>query len=96
MTELSLTIAPTIVAKPAVKAAVQYVLVQFQQPTEWATIRVNLIDEDGRIMQAHDVPMTYEESQAWTGDDTYVLNLALTKLGISLPNTTKKAAGTTP
>lgn len=87
MTELSLTIAPTVVAKPVIKASVQYVLVQFQ-PTEWATIRVNLIDEDGRIMQAHDVPMTQEESQAWTGDDTYVLNLALTKLGIKLP--TKK------
>lgn len=95
MTEIALYIAPTVLAKPATKAAVQYVLVQFQ-PTEWATIRVNLIDEDGRIMQAHDVPMTQEESQAWTGDDTYVLNLALTKLGISLPNTTKKAAGTTP
>lgn len=91
--EPTLNIKPTTVAKPVIKATVQYVLVQFQ-PTEWATIRVNLLDEDGRIMQAHDVPMTVEESQSWTGDDTYVLNIALQKLGINIAN--QKAAGTTP
>jgi hypothetical protein len=79
MNEITLPIEPTAVAKPAIKATVQYVLVQFQ-PTEWATIRVNLIDEDGRIMQAHDVAMTLQESKAWKGDDMYVLNLALSKL----------------
>lgn len=81
MTEIALYIAPTVLAKPATKAAVQYVLVQFQA-AEWATIRVNLLDEDDRALQAYDVPMTLQESKAWKGDDTYVLNLALSKLGL--------------
>lgn len=82
MTDLTQPIKPTQVAKPVVKAAVQYMIVNFN-PTEWATIRLNLLDEDGAAVIAHDVPMTFEESQGWTGGDEYVINLALQKLGIS-------------
>lgn len=72
-------IAPTQTQKPAVNAAVQYVIVNFN-PNEWATIRLLLIDEDGNANAAHDVVMTEEESQAWQGDDQYVITLALNKL----------------
>lgn len=83
MTEISINIQPPLVSKPVVTAAVQYVNVKFV-PSEWATIRVIFLDEDGKIVIAHDVTMTLEESQLWLGDDTYVLNLALQKLGIQL------------
>lgn len=75
-------IAPTTVQKPAVNAAVQYVIVNFR-PDEWATIRMLLLDEDNNAIAAHDVIMTEEESAAWMGDDAYVLALATTKLNIS-------------
>lgn len=70
------------VQKPAVNAAVQYMMVNFGVE-EWATIRVLLLDEDGLAVAAHDVVMTEEESHAWEGSDIYVLTLALEKLGIS-------------
>ena len=75
-------IAPVTTQKPAVKAAVQYVVVNFK-PDEWATIRLLLLDEDNNAIAAHDVPMTSEESALWTGDDAYVLSLATMKLNIS-------------
>lgn len=75
-------IEPTQTAKPAVNAAVQYVIVNFR-PEEWATIRLLLLDEDGNANAAHDVVMTEQESALWEGDDTYVITLALQKLGLS-------------
>lgn len=87
MKTMELNITQTITArpvqKPAVKAAVQYVIVNFNA-NEWATIRLLLLDADNNAIAAHDVPMTVAESQAWTGDDKYVLTLALKKLGITL------------
>lgn len=88
MNEPSLQIVPFVVNKPAVKATVDSVIVQFKRPEEWGTVRVIFFDENDTLVQAYNVAITYEESQAWTGDDTYVLNLALQKLGIKLP--TKK------
>lgn len=79
---LSQPIASVQIQKPAVKAAVQYVIVNFDAK-EWATIRLLLLDADGNAIAAHDVPMTLAESQAWAGDDKYVLTLALKKLGIN-------------
>jgi hypothetical protein len=74
-------ITSTPVVKPAIKAAVQYVIVNFGE-TEWATARVLLLDEDNNAIAAHDVAITVEESEQWQGDDAYVLALALQKLGL--------------
>lgn len=78
---LSQPIASVQIQKPAVKAAVQYVIVNFDA-NEWATIRLLLLDADGNAIAAHDVPMTLQESSKWTGGDEYVLKLALGKLGM--------------
>lgn len=78
---LSQPIASVQIQKPAVKAAVQYVIVNFDA-NEWATIRLLLLDADGNAIAAHDVPMTLQESASWTGGDEYVLKLALGKLGM--------------
>lgn len=78
---LSQPIASVQIQKPAVKAAVQYVIVNFDAK-EWGTIRLLLLDADGNAIAAHDVPMTLQESTNWTGGDEYVLKLALGKLGM--------------
>ena len=88
MNQPILQIVPLVVNKPAVKAIVDSITVQFVRPEEWGIVRVIFFDENDTPVQAYNVAMSYEESQAWTGDDTYVLDLALTKLGIKLP--TKK------
>lgn len=80
--QLHKPIDPTQTQKPAVNAAVQYMIVNFNAE-EWATIRVLLLDEDGLAVAAHDVPMTRAESEPWEGDDMYVLKLALQKLGMA-------------
>ena len=80
--QLHKPIEPIQTQKPAVNAAVQYMMVNFGVD-EWATIRVLMLDEDGLAVAAHDVPMSQAESEAWEGDDMYVLKLALDKLGIS-------------
>jgi hypothetical protein len=75
-------IAPVQMQKPVVKAAVQYVIVNFN-PEEWATARILFLDEDNLALRAEDVAITVEESQAWEGDDGYILALALQKLGVA-------------
>lgn len=80
--QLHKPIEPMQTQKPAVSAAVQYMIVKFGE-SKWATIRLLLLDEDGLAVAAHDVPMTLEESNAWQGDDEYVLQIALQKLGMS-------------
>lgn len=71
----------TSVVKPAIKAAVQYVIVNFGE-AEWGTARVLLLDEDNNAIAAHDVAITVAESEGWTGDDAYILSLATKKLGL--------------
>ena len=80
--QLHKPIEPMQTQKPAVNAAVQYMIVNFGE-SEWATIRLLLLDEDGLAVTAHDVAMTAEESRDWEGDDVYVLKLALQKLGLA-------------
>lgn len=71
----------TPVVKPAIKAALQYVIVNFGE-SEWGTARVLLLDEDNNAIAAHDVAITAEESEGWQGDDAFILSLALQKLGL--------------
>jgi hypothetical protein len=80
--QLNKPIETTVVVKPAINAAVQYMIVNFTD-NEWGVARVLLLDEDNNAIAAHDVPITVEESENWTGDDLYILTLALEKLGIS-------------
>lgn len=75
-------IQPTTFYKPAVKAKLDYVAVQITEEN-WGRIRVLFLDDEDRAIAAEDVPMTLEESEGWQGDDSYVLTLALQKLGIS-------------
>lgn len=80
--QLHQPIETTVVVKPAINAAVQYMIVNFGTE-EWGTARILLLDEDGNAIAAEDVNVTLAESEAWEGDDTYILNLALQKLGLS-------------
>lgn len=75
-------IQPTAFYKPAVKAKLGYVNVEITNEN-WGSIRVLFLDDEDRAIAAHDVPITLEESEGWQGDDSYVLTLALQKLGIS-------------
>lgn len=75
-------IQPVSLYKQAVKAKLQYVNVEISEHN-WATISVLFYDEDGLAIAARQVHMTVEESNAWGGDDAYVLTLALQKLGIA-------------
>jgi hypothetical protein len=80
--ELHKPIETTVVVKPAVNAAVQYMIVNFSED-EWGVARVLLLDDENNAIAAHDMPITLEESEAWEGDDMYILKIALEKLGIS-------------
>lgn len=80
--ELHKPIETTVVVKPAVNAAVQYMIVNFSE-AEWGVARVLLLDDENNAIAAHDVQITLEESEAWEGDDMYILKIALEKLGIS-------------
>jgi hypothetical protein len=76
-------IQPVQMQKPVVKAAVQYLYVNFKND-EWATARILFLDHDNVALRSEDVVITAEESQLWEGDDGYILTLALQKLGIAL------------
>jgi hypothetical protein len=82
MSKLNKNITPRTIGKPATRAVCQYVNVQFLNNAEYATARINLLDVDGRVVASHDVAFTEAELSAWGTDDTFVLNLALSKLGI--------------
>lgn len=70
-------------AKPATRAVVQYVIVNFLDGNQYATARVNLLDVDGKVNASHDVAFTEAELASWGANDTVVLNAALTKLGFN-------------
>lgn len=80
---LQTPIQPVETSKPAVEALCQYVLVQFGEGEQYANCRVILNDEDGTTVATHEVKFTEEELAGWGTDDTFVLDLALTKLGIA-------------
>jgi hypothetical protein len=81
--QLHTTIAPQQAYKPIVRAAVQHLLVTFNAD-EWGTARILFLDEDNNALRAEDVVITLAESTNWKKDDTYILNLALNKLGLSM------------
>lgn len=80
---LQTPIQPVATSKPAVEALCQYVLVQFGEGDQYANCRILLNDEDGSTVVSHQVYFTEEELSGWGTDDTFVINLALDKLGIA-------------
>lgn len=83
MATLTQPIDPIPTSKPATVAICQYVVVQFGQGDQYANCRILLNDEDGSTVASHEVKFTEQELAGWSTDDTYVINLALTKLGIA-------------
>lgn len=83
MSNLNKPITSLNTAKPAVRAVVKYVTVQFLAGNQYATARVELLDVDGKVNAAHDVAFTEVELSTWGASDTVVLNLALAKLSIA-------------
>lgn len=74
-------ITPTVVSKPAVKAELHRVVFEFMSNT-YAYAIVMLLDEDNKPLEMKQVEFTLEEMNGWGQDDTYVLTLALQKLGM--------------
>lgn len=84
MSQLNKTLTtPVNTAKPATRAVMQYVIVNFLPNGNYATARVNLLDADGKINVSHDVAFTEAELASWGANDNVVLNLALAKLGMN-------------
>lgn len=83
---LQTPIQPVPSSKPAVEAICQFVVVQFGEGDQYAYARLLLNDEDGSTVATHQVNFTEEELAGWGADDTYVINLALDKLGIAHQN----------
>lgn len=82
MSELSIPITPVNTVKPAVKVQCQYVVISFAEGEDYATARINFLDEDDNVNLAYDVKFTAEELAGWSADDTFVINAALDKLGL--------------
>ncbi|MFN9901379.1 MAG: hypothetical protein ACK55Z_21875 [bacterium] len=80
--EPNINIQPIQTSKPAVKAVMNFVTIEFS-PDKYAYGRLSLLDEDNTIVSVNDVDFTLEELNSWGMDDNYVLELALQKLGIS-------------
>lgn len=70
------------VVKPAVKLRVDTVIFRFQEDEGYAFASVSLLDEDGTNVENKAVPMTEEELAGWGSDDTFVLELVKSKLGL--------------
>lgn len=83
---LETPIQPVTTSKPATIAVCQFVIVQFGEGDQYANCRILLNDEDGTIVASHQVNFTAEELAGWGADDAFVINLALTKLGIAHQN----------
>ena len=74
-------ITPTSVVKPAVQAELHKVIFEFM-PNKYAYAILVLLDEDNKPLEMKQVEFTLEEMNGWGQDDTYVLTLALQKLGM--------------
>ncbi len=79
--QLQTPIQPAETSKPAVEAICNHVQVRFSAGDNYAFAHISLFDEDGKVVSYEQVNFTEEELADWGTDDTYVLNLALTKLG---------------
>jgi hypothetical protein len=80
---INLPIQPLGVSKPAVEAGCKLVAFTFTEGQAYARAHIELLDEDGIIVAQHQVGFTKDELDGWGEDDDFVLNLALTKLGIA-------------
>jgi len=83
MAMLTTPIAPLSHGKPSVEVSCQYVIVQFGEGDQYATARINFLDEDKTVNAAYDVAFTAEELESWGTDDTFVIDSALVKLGVT-------------
>ncbi len=83
---LQTPIQPVETSKPATVALCQFVIVNFGEGDQYAHCRILLNDEDGSTVASHQVNFTAEELAGWGTDDTFVINLALDKLGIAHQN----------
>lgn len=79
--QLKTPIQPVETNKPAVEAVCNHVQIGFDAGDQYAFAQILLLDENGTIVSSNQVNFTEEELANWGTDDTYVLNLALTKLG---------------
>lgn len=84
MAMLTTPIAPLSHGKPSVEVSCQHVIVQFGEGDQYATTRINFLDEDKNVNAAYDVAFTAEELESWGTDDSFVISAALAKLGIVL------------
>lgn len=80
---LETPIQPTPTNKPAIEAKLKFVTTLFQPGLNYAFAHVELFDEDGATVAQHQVQFTEAELADWGTDDTFVLNLALQKLGLT-------------
>jgi hypothetical protein len=60
----------------------QYVIVNFTKDDNYATARINFLDEDGRIVKAYDVSFSEAELAEWGTDDSFVIHAAKAKLSL--------------
>lgn len=83
---LETPIQPVETSKPATLAICQFVIINFGEGDQYAHCRILLNDEDGGTVASQQVNFTEEELADWGTDDTFVINLALDKLGIAHQN----------
>lgn len=76
-------IQPSNTSKPAVEAKLKFVNTLFQPGDGYAFAHVELFDEDGLTVAQHQVQFTEAELADWGTDDSFVLTLALQKLGLT-------------
>ena len=76
------TISSQPVVKPAVKLRVDTVIFRFQEGEGYAFAAASLLDEDGVTVEGKTLPLTEAELTGWGSDDTFVLELVKSKLGL--------------
>ncbi len=79
--QLQTPIEPVATSKPAVTAVCNYVHIQFGSGDEYANACIILLDQEGSQVSIEQVKFTENELADWGTDDTFIINLALTKLG---------------
>lgn len=81
--QLETPITPVNASKLATQAILKFVTVTFNQNDSYAFAHVDLQDEDGASVAQRQVGFTEKELANWGADDTFVLTLALQKLGLT-------------
>lgn len=80
---LQTPIQPASTTKPATEAKMRGVIVTFGPNESYAYAHIELFDEDGETVAQQQVQFTEGELADWGTDDTFVLTLALQKLGLT-------------